>query len=57
MLFYKIEATFENEIGVSRRDNREEYDMFIFELKERSESLFERSGKSWFFFVSKIIIG
>lgn len=55
MLFYKIEATFENEIGISKRDNREEYDMFISELKDQSKSFFEKNGETCFFFVSKIM--
>lgn len=55
MLFYKIEAIFENEIGISKRENREEYDVFVSELKERSESFYEKSGETCFFFVSKII--
>ena len=54
MLFYKIEMTFENEIGISKRENREEYDMFISELKEQSKGFFERSDKTCFFFASKI---
>lgn len=45
MLFYKIEATFENEIAISKRDNREEYDMFISELQEQSKSFLRKVAK------------
>lgn len=54
MLFYKIDVTLENEIEYSRKENRDEYDMFISELKEYSESFFQESGETSFIFVSKI---
>lgn len=54
MLFYKIDAVIENESIVPQRDNRDEYRMFTSEMKEKSESFFEKTNKSFFFFISSL---
>ncbi len=55
MLFYKIEVTLKSKLTVSKRDNRDEYDMFVSEIKEQSVNFFEKSGGNCFFFISKTI--
>ncbi len=55
MLFYKTEVSLKSEGTVSKRDNPEEYYMFVSEMKENSEGFFKKSGESSFFFASKLI--
>lgn len=54
MLFYKAEVTLKSESTVSKRDNPDEYDMFVSEMKENSRSFFRKSGENFFFFISKL---
>lgn len=55
MLFYKIEVSLKNKLTVSKRDNRDDYDMFVAEIKDRSADFLEKSGGNCFFFISKTI--
>lgn len=54
MLFYKIEVTLKTTITDLKRDNRDEYDMFVSEIKESGERFFEKSERKCYFFISKI---
>lgn len=54
MLFYKAEVTLKSESTASKRDNPDEYDMFVSEMKENSQSFFRKSGENFFFFISRL---
>lgn len=48
MLFYKAEVTLTSDSIVSKRNKADEYDMFVSEMKENSQSFFKKAEKTSF---------